>query len=139
MTEFVVQQEVWQIVASVEQWTAQVSSSGPQGPAGLLMQTFSQAGTLAVTTGVSRFYVERAGTLTTLRASVSSPSTGSGVAVALRKNGTTVATVTIPAGSNTATSSPAVALVTGDYLTIDITAVGSTTAGANLTATVTIN
>jgi hypothetical protein len=62
--------------------------------------------------------------------------------VDVKKGGTTIFTTqanrpTITAGGNTATGVPDVtAWNAGEYLTVDISQVGSTTAGANLTVTV---
>lgn len=62
---------------------------------------------------------------------------GSGLTVGFNRNGTQFATVTVPAAS---TSASATGLTTqfaaGDVLTWDITAVGSTTAGADVAAAV---
>jgi hypothetical protein len=130
----------------------EVSTTGPQGPKGDkgdrgyagTQPVFSRAGVLETQVGQGRFYVERAGTITTVRASVGTPSAGSPVIVDVHKNGTTIFTdpqtrPTISAGGYTATSTPAVvALAAGDFLTVDIDAVGSTQPGADLTVSVTI-
>lgn len=124
--------------------TVEVSNQrGPQGADGAagppgVVPVFSTVGVAYIRTGTHRFYVERASTLTKVRAAVGTPATGSPITVAVRVNGTVVSTVSIPAGDYTNTSTPAVALAVGDYLTVDITAVGSTTSGADLTVSATI-
>lgn len=104
---------------------------------------YSHAGTLAPTTGTFRLYAERAMTITQVRASVGTAPTGAALVVDVNKNGTTVFTTqsnrpSIAAGSNTATATAinVTSLAAGDYLTVDIDAVGSTVAGADLTVTV---
>jgi len=107
---------------------------------------FSKTGTLAVTTGTQRLYNDtgRTLTLTAVRAAVGTAPTGSGVTVDVKKNGTTIFTTgtnkpTIAANAVTATAAgiDVTSWLAGDYLTVDITAVGSTTAGSDLTVTVT--
>jgi hypothetical protein len=93
---------------------------------------------LAVYTGKGRFYFDGSYTITQVRASVGTPATGSGVTIQLLVNGTLAGTVTIPAGSYTATTSLSKAVVTGDYATVSVTAVGSTTPGADLTVSLNV-
>jgi hypothetical protein len=107
----------------------------------LNLPPFSYTGTLAVTTGDFRFYNDTGRTLTIskVRASLGVTPAGASVIVDVRKNGTTIFTTTgnrptITAGSNSATGVPDVtSLADGDYLTVDIIQVGSTTAGSDLT------
>jgi len=106
---------------------------------------FGQAGPLAVKTYTSRWYVEQAGTLLTVRASVGTAPTGATIIVDVFKNGTTVFTggsgrPTIATSGFTATGTPAVTSVAaGDYFTISITQVGSTVAGADATVTLRVS
>lgn len=121
-------------------WNNLPYSSGTAGPPGL-SPIFSRQGTLTTMTGTQRLYVERSGTISVARASVGTPSTGSAVLVDINKNGTTIlsAPISIAAAAYTATGTISVSnVVSGDYLTVDIDAVGSTTPGANLTVTLNI-
>lgn len=100
---------------------------------------FFYGSTLAVTTGVGRAPITTniAGTITELRATVNTAPTGAGVIVSFRKNGAAAfSTVTIAAsafaGSTTGLST---AVAAGDYITADITQIGSTVAGSDLVAT----
>ena len=99
---------------------------------------FFYGSTLAVTTGVGRSPIttNMAGTITEVRAAVNTAPTGAGVIVQFRRNGTAFTTVTIAAsafaGSTTGLSQ---AVVAGDYITADITQIGSTVAGSDLVAT----
>lgn len=99
---------------------------------------FFYGSTLTVFTGVGRFPIttNMVGTITEVRAHVNTAPTGASVLVAFRKNGAAAfSTVTISAsatsGANTGLST-AVAL--NDYITVDITQIGSTVAGSDLTA-----
>lgn len=110
----------------------------------LLMFPYSYTGNVTTVTGTFRLYAERAMTITAVRASVGTAPTGSSLIVDVNKNGTTIFTTqsnrpTITAGTNTATAAAinVASMAIGDYLTIDIDQVGSTTPGANLTVTVT--
>lgn len=119
----------------------------PTGGAVELTPTFSYNGTIATLTGTYRWYNDTGATLTigTVRASVGTAPAGASIIVDVRKNGTTIFTTTgnrptITAGSQYATAGGAPdtpTLANGDYWTVDIVQVGSTTAGASLTVTVT--
>jgi hypothetical protein len=107
---------------------------------------FYYTGLLVVTTGTQRLTAERNLTILSVRATVGSAPAGSSIIVDVKKNGTTIFTdtahrPTIAAGSNTAlvTTIDVPSLNTGDYLTVDIVQVGSTTAGSDLTVTVEVS
>lgn len=118
-------------------------AAGPAGPSGTA-PVFSRAGALAVLEGASRYYCERAGTITVLRGAVGTPATGSGIVLDVNRNGASVFAnpadrLTIPAGAHTAALAPAdLTVAVGDFLTVDVDSVGATTPGADLTVTVTI-
>ena len=57
---------------------------------------------------------------------------GNDIGLRINKNGTSATTVTITDGTTSAITTPNVSFVSGDYITVDITSVGSTTAGSNL-------
>ena len=121
-------------------WNSLGYSSGATGPTGAL-PVFTRQGT--VTTGLSgsRYYVERSGTVTVVRAAVGTAPTGSALTVDVLKNGTSIlsSAISIAAGTNTATGTISTSSVSsGDYFTINVTGVGSTIAGANLTVSVNI-
>jgi hypothetical protein len=109
--------------------------------------TWSYSGTLAVTTGTFRWYNDtgRTLTITKIRASVGTAPTGASVICDVNKNGTTVFTTqsnrpTIAVSTNTALGTPNVtSLADGDYLTVDIDQIGSSTPGSNLTVTITVS
>src|SRR6266705_3373522 len=101
-----------------------------------VVPAFSFTGTLSVLTGTYRWYNDTGASLaiSKVRASVGTAPTGSPVILDLRLNGTSAFTnttnrPTIPIAGNTATAIPDVVVVNdGDYLTVDVVQVGSTTA-----------
>lgn len=106
-------------------------------------QTFSIAGTVAIATGKSRWYLEGNYQIETVRIAVDTAPTGAALTVDVNKSGTTIYTTqsarpSIAASANTATgNNPAVkTFAAGDYITVDVDQVGSTVAGADLTVTV---
>lgn len=93
----------------------------------------TQQGTLSVTTGTARWYAPYNIATNSIKAYVETAPVGSAISIDIKKNGTSAATPSISAGATSATEiTSAVTMNAGDYLTVDITAVGSTTAGANL-------
>ena len=99
--------------------------------------TFSSTGVLAVKSGGTRYYYEQAATIQQIRASVGTAPSGSSIIIDVRKNGTSIFPLspkpTIISGTNTATATPdTTSLSAGDYLTVDITQIGSITPGADL-------
>jgi hypothetical protein len=93
----------------------------------------TQQGTLAVTTGEARWYAPYNIATNSIKAYVETAPVGSAISIVIKKNGTSAATPSISAGATSATEiTSAITMNAGDYLTVDITAVGSTTAGANL-------
>jgi hypothetical protein len=83
---------------------------------------YSISGPLTVTDGTLRWYALTAGTILQVFASAG---TG-GLTVRVNRNGASIGTATIPAGSNTAAFTPASPDYTaGDYFTVDVTAAGT--------------
>ena len=107
---------------------------GIQGDPGPLVATFSYGGTLALSTGEARWYPPRACTLTDVHAWVSTAPTGSAVNFSVNKNDVELLTGSISAAGFTMTPQTGLshALLTTDYLTVDIDQIGSTVAGKNL-------
>ena len=100
---------------------------------GPFTKVWEYKGTAEVATGTERSYIPRAATLNTADIFASTAPSGSAITVVIKKNGTSLTTITLPADStsdldNTINSS----FVQGDYLTADITQIGSTTAGSDV-------
>jgi hypothetical protein len=118
-----------------------VTAPGPQGARGSdgVLPIFSRQNQISPSVGNTRFYFETAGTIAKIRASLGTAPTGSGVVVDTLINGVSIGTVTIPANQNTATIAPSQTINSGDYASVTIVSVGSTTSGADLTVTLTVN
>lgn len=105
------------------------------------LAVFSKSGTLAVTTGTGRFRFPFAATLLGVTAAVNTAPTGSSLICDVNKNGTTIFSTTanrptIAAGAFATTTEPApdvTAIAAGDELRVNISQIGSTIAGADLT------
>lgn len=92
------------------------------------------SGTLTVKTGVGRSKVMRTGTLTTIYADINTAPTGAAVILGIKKNGTQITTMTITAAANSASlTGQTFSVAAADYLTVDVTQIGSTVAGSDLT------
>lgn len=96
--------------------------------------TLEQDGTLSVTTGTARWYAPRDIEITKIRPFVGTAPVGSSLNIRVNKNGSSIHTLSVSAGQNSATSTVGtpIEISEGDYLTVDVTAVGSTTAGSDL-------
>lgn len=101
---------------------------------------FAREGTLSVVTGRGRYRFPYDVTILGVSAAVDTAPTGSDLIIDVNKNGTTLYTTqanrpTISDGANdTAETTPDVTSVNaGDYVTVDIDQVGSSSAGADLT------
>lgn len=114
--------------------------SGPAYFVGYLtVASLGYPGALVTTTGVTRFYLDHHWKIDAVRASVGTAPTGSTIIVDVKKNGTTIFTTTgnrptiVISGHTAASGVPDIAdLAPGDYLTVDIVQVGSSTHGSDL-------
>lgn len=103
------------------------------------MAVFTRKGPLAVSSGTLRIYnrFNRILTLDEVYCSVGTAPAGASVDVDVNENGNSIlsSVVSIPAGSNTASTASFSddAWGHGNYLTVDVDQVGSTTAGSDLT------
>jgi len=95
---------------------------------------FNQTGTLAIATGTARWYVPQTVTVTGVTPYVATAPVGANVLINLRKNSSsTISTVQVDDGATygSANTTQSV-LATGDYLTVDVTQVGSIVKGSDL-------
>jgi len=107
---------------------------------------FSNTGTLVVVAGTHRLYNDSGTSLTiqSVRASVGGAPAGQSVIVDININGTTIFTTqanrpTIAAAGNTSgkiTNMDVTSISSGNYLTVDVDQVGTTTAGTDLSVQV---
>lgn len=90
---------------------------------------FNQEGTLAVTTGTARWYAPRNITINKIEGFLGTAGTGSSTTFATLINGSQNRTDSISAGSTSSTSTGlSISVNDGQYLTVNITAVGTSAA-----------
>ena len=111
------------------------------GGVGLGVVSLVQEGTLAVTTGAKRWYAPRNIVVNKIIARVDTASSGANINITINKvsgGTTTTKTMSIAAGAvKSEDTSPNLSLSADDYLTVDITQIGSGDAGENLRLTFT--
>jgi len=111
------------------------------GGVGLGVVSLVQEGTLAVTTGAKRWYAPRNIVVNKIIARVDTASSGASINITINKvsgGTTTTKTISIAAGElKSEDTSPNLSLNADDYLTVDITQIGSGDAGENLRLTFT--
>lgn len=96
--------------------------------------TTTITGDLTLSTGVARYYPPKTITIGTMKGFVGTAPSGTDLIFKLLKNGTIIASCTITDGQfvSSETSGIATELSATDYLTLDITQVGSTVPGSEL-------
>ena len=67
-----------------------------------------------------------------IRAQVDTAPLGANITIVVRKNGTSVQTVTITAGQSSSQINTSITTANGDYITVDITNTGLSPVGSNL-------
>jgi len=98
-------------------------------------KTYSYDGTLSLNTGTKRLYISIACTLSTVDAYLATAPVGADVILNIKKNGSSLNTLTITDGNSISeNNSFNVSFTKGDYITVDITQIGSSTAGEDLYA-----
>jgi hypothetical protein len=102
------------------------------GASGGLEKDYRYNGILYPQNGTSRLYLSSNVTLNEVVAFIEVGPVGSDLDLRINKNGVSATTLTITDGATSATTTPTVSFISGDYITVDITSVGGTTAGANL-------
>ena len=113
--------------SGVLSWVAQSGGS--------FIKAYRYDDTLAVNTGTKRLYLHDSFTLNSIDAFVDTAPAGSAATIALIKNGAGSAfkTITIADGATSSVNnSDTTSFSEGDYITVNITQVGSSTAGAKL-------
>lgn len=92
-----------------------------------------QPGTLIATVGKARWYPPVNVTINQIKAVMVAPPVGRSANLNVKKNGTFVTTLGIPANSNVfAYSNVTVSLTPTDYITVDITQAGNISPGSDL-------
>lgn len=92
----------------------------------------NQQGELQLVTGTARWYAPFDLQVTGINTKVSS-SADSNISIAIKKNGSTVKSSSILAGQfSSIVSAPEFSMVEGDYITVDVTSIGTTNKGEDL-------
>lgn len=102
---------------------------------GILEKNYNIPGVLKATTGTSRWWVPTNLVITKVICGVNTAPTGSSVNISILKNGLSVTSTSVTDGSSTSSSNVSLSLTAGDYITVDITQVGSGTPGSDLVVT----
>ena len=104
------------------------------------IKSYRYNGTLSTNTGTKRLYLQKGYVLKSVHAYIDTTSAGAAVSAQIKKNGSNLQAISIAAGSyNASQTSLSHSIAANDYLTIDITQVGSSTAGENLYLVFTFN
>ncbi len=115
--------------AKITDYRAQFILGGGVGGA-----EFAVHGSLPVANDLTPYWIApKAGTFTAISARVKTAPTGASLQLRVNKNGVQVTTLTISAGSSSATGSVSISFSANDYFSVDVTQVGSTVVGADLT------
>lgn len=110
--------------------------------------TFTYSGPLTLVTGEARLYFDAPYTFSSVRASVGTAPTGSSVKVDVLLNGTSIWATTPSNAPEIAVSTftsgavnvfDTLSIAAGDYLTIDVTQIGSTLPGEDLTVSIRVS
>lgn len=99
---------------------------------GGFQKTYSYSSTLSVNVGTERFYAFDTATCKEINAYVGTAPVGAAITFNVKKNGSIADTGSISDGSNSSTATTSTSYNKGDYITVDITQIGSGTAGADL-------
>lgn len=120
----------------VEVTISDVGLPGPPGPPALDLYPipWSRRGNQYVSVGTMPIYVEYPSIALGARAGLGVPCTGSDLVVLIRRNDVAFHQLTIPQGDRTSgyVLIPANTISVGDYFTLDVVQVGSTTPGTDL-------
>ena len=116
-------------------------STGPAGPVGAteVIPVFTMQREIYPLVGQSRLYIESNRTITLIRASLGTPPLGSAAVMRAYVNGVSIGSVSIAAGTYTSSIAISKPVQQGDYLTVSVISVGSTTPGEDLTVTFNLN
>lgn len=98
-----------------------------------VLQTFNASGTLQPFTGASKWHAPYAGALDLIHVGLGTAPTGGSVAFQANRNGSSIGTVSIAAGTLTGTFIPTIGTFSsGDYFSFDQTSGGTALGAKNL-------
>ena len=100
---------------------------------GMMTETMEYWDTLSVFNGDRRWYANKNFTISKIDAFLVTAPTGSSANVRINKNGTQTSNLNILASNTNSSNNVNITMSYGDYITFDVTQIGSVTAGAKLT------
>lgn len=137
--QFVYDGTTWQIISTYGP-AGYTGSAGPIGYTGssgasdFLLTKTEFSGNASVSNGTRRFYCYTTSTIKTIQVYATVPPQGSATTVRINLNGSPVANVSLSSGSYyTKATNLNIVTVLDDYITIDVTEVGSSDPGSDLT------
>jgi hypothetical protein len=93
---------------------------------------YNYPGNIEVTNGTVKWWSQGALLISRIRAQVDTAPLGANITIVVRKNGTSVQTVTIPIAQTSVQINTSITTQNGDYITVDITGTGLSPVGSNL-------
>jgi hypothetical protein len=103
------------------------------GGGGGFVSTYTYDGQLNTSTGSVREYIHTLSTLGYADLYLSVASSGADVIISINKNGTSITTLTLPAGQTSSLNNTInESFIQGDYITVDINQIGTTAPGEDL-------
>jgi len=116
--------------------TNQWLKAGAIPPSSNASVQLSQADTLTITTGTAKWYAPFNLSVSNVVARVGTAPQGSALVVDLKRNGISNSVITVSSNTSVASNATSLTVSEGDYFTVDVTAIGSTTAGSDLNVTI---
>ena len=97
-----------------------------------LERHFNYPGNVAVSVGTARWYLQQTTIVQRIKAQITTAPVGADITINIKKNGTTLQVISITAGTDNALLNTNISMNDGDYLTVDIITVGTSTPGSDL-------
>ena len=107
-------------------------NQGTQGLSSQLERHYHIPGTIGISTGTNRWWIQSNSLITQLRAQVTTAPTGTSIIININKNGSQTAQLTIAATTNSTESIVNISATKDDYFTVDVIQKGSIIAGIDL-------
>ena len=112
---------------------ASALDAGLSGGGGGFLSTYAYDGQLNTNTGSVREYIHTVSTLGYADLYLSVASSGADVIISINKNGTSITTLTLPAGQTSSLNNTInESFIQSDYITVDINQIGTTAPGEDL-------
>ena len=112
-----------------------INTSSGKAIDGILEKSYTIPGILKILTGSVRWWIPTNIKLSSIICSVTTAPTGANIILTIKKNGVAATTATLAAGTSTQTTPATLTLVKGDYITVDVSQVGTPVSGSDLVLT----